>query len=724
MTKKLYRILDFPRIEGIVYSDEDKPHEVLGISKQFGGYLLQAFFPDAKKVYACIRDKKDIKEYEMELVDEAGFFAVFISKLTGIDKVSYYFRVVDEKGVIKEVEDPYSFAPTIDDLTLELFNSGINYEIYNFLGAHERVIDKVSGTSFAVWAPNALRVSVVGDFNGWDGRVHQMRRLGDSGVFELFIPGVKQMDNYKYELKLRGDRISLKADPYAFYSELRPDSASIVYNINNFKFTDEEYINNRDKFTGEDKAINIYECCLLDVCKNEDGSFKTYKDIADTLSDYVLDNGFTHINLLPIMEHPMDESLGYETIGYFSVTSRYGTPDDFMYFVNKMHEKNIGVILSVQYSSFPKHEFGLYEFDGTKLYEHANPMQSNHPFLDTVYFNHGRAEVGNYIISNALFFINKYHVDGIKLDSLASMIYLDYGKNEGEFVKNLYGGNENLEALEVIKHLNSINEKLETGAMIIADGSTYYPRMTDSLNKDGLGFDYKANTSWANETIDFMSFDPVYRASHYTEITDQILYAYSEKNIIALSHDEIRGVDKCLFDKMPGEDELKLANVKLMLAYMMTFPGKKSLFADIVNVPEAYKEYINLFVKDINEYLRANSSLYSMDTNNKGFEWIDNLSANENIISFLRKAENGDELLVVCNFANVLYEKYNIGVPYEGKYKELFNTDSEKYGGAGNINKRVKASKPKTCNGRKNLITVNLAPLSVSIFNCQKSVEE
>lgn len=721
MTKKLYKILDFPRIEGVVYSEEDKPHEILGLKKQLGGYLIQAFFPYAKKVYACIKDKKDIKEYEMELVDEEGFFAVYISKLTVIDKISYYFRVVDETGVIKEVVDPYSFDSTIDDLTLELFNSGINYEIYNYLGAHERTIDKVSGTSFAVWAPNALRVSVVGDFNGWDGRVHQMRRLGDSGVFELFIPGVKQMDKYKYELKLKGDRISLKSDPYAFYSELRPDSASVVYNIEKFTFTDSDYIKNRAKTFTNDKPINIYECCLLDVCKNDDGTFKTYREAADLLCQYVKDNKYTHINLLPVMEHPMDESLGYETIGYFSVTSRYGTPDDFMYFVNKMHENNVGVILSVQYASFPKHDFGLHEFDGTMLYEHANPMQSRHPFLDTVYFNHGRAEVSNYIISNALFYINKYHVDGIKMDSLASMMYLDYGKNEGEYIKNLYGGNENLEAIEVIKHLNSINEKLETGAMIIADGSTYYPRMTESLNKDGLGFDYKFNTSWAKEAIDFMSLDPVYRASHYTEITDQILYAYSEKNILSISHDEVRGDDKNLFDRMPGEDAAKLSNVKALLAYMMLFPGKKSEFASITCTKEEYNEELKLFISELNEYYITHDALYSTDTNSKGFEWIDNLSCNENIVSFLRKADNGEELLVVCNFANVLYEKHNIGVPYEGKYKEVFNTDYEKYGGSGSVNKRVKASKPKTCNGRKDMITVKLAPLSVSVFNCIKA---
>lgn len=717
MTKKLYKILDFPRIEGIVYSDEDNPHEILGLSKQFGGYLLQAFFPGAKKVYACIRDKKDIKEYEMELADEEGFFAVFISKLTGIDKISYYFRIVDENGVIREVEDPYAFGATIDDLTLELFNSGINYEIYNYLGAHERIIDKVRGTSFAVWAPNAVRVSVVGDFNEWDGRIHQMRRLGDSGVFEIFIPGVKNLDKYKYELKLRGDRIVLKSDPYAFFSELRPDSASIVCNLDEFEFTDSKYVHNRKEYFGNDKPVNIYELYLGDYKKNDDGTFKNYREIADELSGFVSDNGYTHINLLPVMEHPLDDSLGYEAIGLYSVTSRYGKPEDFMYFVNKMHEKEIGVILSAQYSYFPKHDFGLHEFDGTMLYEHANPMQSNHPFLDTVYYNHGRAEVSNYIISNALFYINKYHVDGIKFDSLASMIYLDYGKNEGEYIKNLYGGNENIAALEVIKHLISINEKLDTGAVIIADGSTLYPRMTENLNSDGLGFDYKINSGWGKEIIDFLSNDPLFRASHYTEVTDQILYAYSEKNIISLSHDDLRGTGDFL-SKIPGDDKCKISNLKAMLTYMMAIPGKKSVFAD------TFKEYdIQAFIKELNRFYSSHPALFTKDLSSSGFEWVDNLSHDENIVSFIRTDGSSEDLLIVCNFANVFYEKYNTGVPFAGKYKELFNSDAENLGGTGRVNKRVKTSKAKPCNGRKDMITINLAPLSVCIFNCIKAAD-
>lgn len=718
MTKKLYRLMDWARIEGVVYSEEDNPHEFLGLTKVLGGYLLQAFFPQAKKVYAVVNNGKDFREYPMELADEEGFFAVFVSKLTGVDKLTYHFRIVDEHDVVREVLDPYSYAPTIEEEVLSRFNAGICYDVYKYLGAHLREINGVKGVSFAVFAPNALRVSVVGDFNSWDGRCHQMRRLSKSGVFEIFIPKLTEGINYKYEIKFKGSNIALKSDPYGFYSELRPSNASIVFDIDSYSFTDDAWIDSRKQIRA-DKPMAIYEINLNTFKTDDIDGFINYREIAKELCDYVKETGYTHIELMPVMEHPLDESLGFQTVGYYSPTSRYGTPADFMYFIDYMHKNDIGVILDWVPSHFPKDDHGLSYFDGTCLYEHVDPRQGVSSDGQMCLFNYGRKEVSNYLISSALFWIDVYHADGIKVCNLGEMLYLDYGKNEGEYVANIYGGNENLEAVELCKHLNSINYKLETGAMIIADGSCDYPMLTEHLKKGGLGFYYKWNKGFEKDLADFMYFDPIYRAPHYDELNLSMVYAYSEYFILPLSHEEAIKSGGSVLNRLPGKKAKKYANLKLMLGYMFVHPGKKLVYMDH-KIKDGDKGCI-AFIKDMLKLYKNTPALYELDETPDGFEWINNISANENILVFLRNAKDGGKILVVCNFADLAYEKYNVGVPFAGKYKEVFNSDCAEYGGTDYTNKRVKSSKAIECDGRENSISINIAPLSILIFNCTKA---
>ncbi len=740
MEKKLYKLMDWAEIEAVVYSEEDQPHSLLGAHYVNRGFLIQAFFPNVKKVTAIVKMNDVIKEYPMEMADEAGFYATFIKSLTKV-KISYHYKVTDMDDNVLEVEDAYRFPCTVKDEDIEKFNAGIHYTIYNVLGAHLCELDGVKGTAFAVWAPNAVRVSVVGNFNNWDGRVHQMRRLAEGGIFEIFIPGVFDGEIYKYELKLKGGMLSLKADPYGFGGELRPGTASVVRDIDSYQWTDEKWIQHRKKEDSGKLPMAVYELHLGSFRKPEDGrEFYSYRELAPMIAEYVKEMGYTHIELMPVMEHPLDASWGYQVIGYYAPTSRYGTSEDFMYFMDYMHNQEIGVILDWVPAHFPRDIQGLSNFDGTCLYEHQDPRQGYHPHWGTLIYNYGRPQVKNYLIANALYWINRYHADGIRIDAVASMLYLDYGKNDGEWIANIYGGNENLDAVELLKHLNSVNKRSGSNAIIIAEESTAWPQVTGRLDEGGLGFDYKWNMGWMNDFLGFMRYDPYFRAHHYGELTFSMIYAYSEKFMLVFSHDEVVHGKASMIGKMPGERREQFANLRAAYGYLMTHPGKKLSFMgqDIAEFDEwneergiewnllQYEEHAQFqtYMKALLKLYREQPALYEMDQYSDGFEWINNISANETIIVFMRKSTAGEKLIVLCNFANASREQYKIGVPMNGKYKEIFNSDAEIFGGSGFINPRVKLAKKDECDAREYSIRIKIAPLSVLVFKCTEIDEE
>lgn len=729
MTNKLYKLMDWAAIEAIVYSEEDDPHKILGIHAVTGGKLAQVFYPEA--VEAVLHTKN--KDYPMEQADEEGFYAVLIPKNTSTE--NYSFTVTMEDGTKHDFYDPYGFKPVIDKKDAEKFNRGIHYEIYHLLGAHPYVIDGIHGVLFAVWAPNAMRVSVVGDFNHWDGRVHQMRRLWDSGIFELFIPVANIGDNYKFEIKAKGGLTFLKSDPYAFYSQKRPETASVVYDLAGFTWSDDKWMEQRKKLNSHKAPVSILEVHLGSFAKPDDGrDFYNYRELAPMIASYVKEMGYTHIELMPVMEHPFDASWGYQVIGYYSPTSRYGTPDDFRFFMNYLHENGIGVILDWVPAHFPRDTHGLSNFDGTCLYEHEDPRQGFHPHWGTLIYNYGRPEVKNYLIANVLYWAKEFHADGIRMDAVASMLYLDYGKKDGEWVANMYGGKENLEAMEFLKHLNSIMKKAEPSVLMIAEESTAWPNVTGDVKKDGLGFDYKWNMGWMNDFLDYMRCDPLFRAGRHGELTFSMIYAYSEKFVLVLSHDEVVHGKSSLIGKMPGEVPEKFANLRAAYGFMMMHPGKKLLFMgqDIGEFNEwneersvdwdllQYDDHKKLkdYVSELNKFYREHPALYELDESAEGFEWINNISADENVLVFLRKTGKEKEtLLVVCNFSGVDRKDYKIGVPYEGKYKEIFNSDAKKFGGKGFVNTKMSASKEDECDEREESIRIKSAAFSVAVFS-------
>ena len=734
MDKKLYELMNWPRIEALVYSEEDEPQEILGPHKVKGGTLIQAFLPTAVRMEVILKDTG--KAVEMEKADDEGFFAALVP---GRKIPSYHFRVTYDNDMVQELEDIYRFTPQVfTKADLEAFGKGIHYTIYEKMGAHPMTIDGVEGTYFAVWAPNAERVSVVGDFNMWDGRRNPMIQIREAGIHELFIPGLKAGACYKYEIKTKQGLPMLKADPYANATELRPNTASVITDLTGFAWTDEKWLEKRKATDYRKEPLLIYEVHLgswrkPDPDAEEAREFYTYRELAPMLASYVKEMGYTHVEIMPIMEHPLDESWGYQVTGYYAPTARYGTPEDFMYFMNYMHEQGIGVILDWVPAHFPKDAFGLAGFDGTCLYEHFDPRQGEHPHWGTLLYNYGRPEVKNFLIANALFWTEKYHADGIRMDAVASMLYLDYGKNEGEWIPNQYGGKENLESIEFLKHLNSIYKKRKDGALLIAEESTAWPKVTGALEHDGLGFDFKWNMGWMNDFLGYMHYDPVFRGYHHGELTFSFIYAWSENFILSLSHDEVVHGKSPMVGKMPGDRDSELNNLRAAYGFMAMHPGKKLLFMgqefatfDEWNEKESldwdllqYQDHSDMrgFVKALNSLIKAHPALYADDCRPEGFQWINNISANENMLVFLRKAE-GETLLVVCNFSPLVYEKHKIGVPFEGKYKEIFNSDSEEFGGSDVRNKRVKTSKKSECDGFENSIEITVPPMGVAVFAC------
>lgn len=730
MTDKLYNMMNWPEIEAICYGDSDNPHAILGAIEVGGDTLIQTFYPDAAKVF-CKFSSTGMKEIEMEKADESGFFACLVK---GQHLDDYKFKAVLDDGEIDVYGESYNMDPVVPEEVCKRFMAGVCYDIYQYLGAHPITINGKKGVAFAVWAPNAVRVSVVGDFNAWNGLRHPMRRIAPYGVFELFVPDAKLGDNYKYEICVRGGATFLKADPYANAMQLRPDTASVITDISKYRWQDALFMKKRGELNAEKKPINVYEVHLGSFEKPDDGrEFYNYTELAPKIIEYVHKMGYTHVELMPIMEHPLDESWGYQVIGYYAPSARYGTPLEFMDFVNELHKAGIGVILDWVPAHFPRDTHGLSCFDGTCLYEHSDPMRAYHPQWGTLNYNYGRTEVSNYLIANALFWLEMYHVDGIRMDAVASMLYLDFGKAPGQWYANMYGGNENLEAVEFIKHLNSIVHKKHPEVLMIAEESSAWPRVTGDLNEEGLGFDYKWNLGWMNDYLKYISYDPYFRSHHHNELTFSMIYAYTEHFMLEFSHDEVVHGKATMLNKMPGSLNEKFANLRLSYAYMMTHPGKKLLFMgqDIAETQEWCEkrsvqwslleqkehEQFQSFVKDCNHFYLEHPALFELDYQQEGFEWINHILAEQNMLIFLRRSEEDKELLViVANFANVARSNYVIGVPFEGRYKEIFNSDNEKYGGAHYINTRVKNAKEIEADYRPYSISVRVAPLSLSVF--------
>ncbi|HET6201080.1 MAG TPA: 1,4-alpha-glucan branching protein GlgB [Candidatus Acidoferrales bacterium] len=655
-----------------------------------------------------------------------------------IAPTAYRLRITYPDGKSWDTYDPYAFAPLLTDLDLYLIGEGTHYQNYEKLGAHVREVAGVRGVHFGVWAPNAKRISVVGNFNSWDGRVNPMRSRDSTGVWEIFIPGLSQGDLYKFEIRSRfNDVLTLKADPYGFAGELRPKSSSVVVDIEGYSWQDSEWLDQRLRFDWQHAPISIYEVHFGSWRRVDGGRWLTYSEMADELIPYVKQMGYTHIELMPMMEHPFDASWGYQTIGYFAVTSRYGSPKDFMAFVDRCHQAGIGVLLDWTPGHFPRDAHGLSFFDGTHLYEHADPRRGAHPDWGTLIFNYGRNEVQNFLLSNALFWLDKYHIDGLRVDAVASMLYLDYSRRHDEWLPNQFGGRENLEAIAFLKRLNEVVHTRQPGTLMIAEESTSWPSVSRPTYAGGLGFDLKWNMGWMNDTLRYFALDPIHRKFHHGELTFSMLYAFNENFILPLSHDEVVHGKHSLIAKMPGDDMHKFANLRLLYGYFYAHPGKKLLFMGLeiaqwnewwenTSIDWHLLQYaphqgIQRLVKDLNHLYAKEPALHEVEFEWQGFEWLEVHDADASVLAFLRRGRRPEDFLaVVCNFTPVSREDYRLGVPEPGFYREILNTDSAYYSGGdvGNIG-GVRAE-PIPWSGRPHSIKIKLPPLSVLYFKPQR----
>jgi 1,4-alpha-glucan branching enzyme len=622
----------------------------------------------------------------------------------------------------------------LTDYDLHLLVEGTHYRAWEKLGAHVIAQDGAAGTHFAVWAPNAIRVAVVGDFNGWDASVHLLGSTGTTGCWQGFVAGVGPGALYKFDITSRfnGYRMQ-KADPYSFYFEKRPATSSIVWDIEGYPWQDQEWMACRRERHRLDAPIAIYEVHLGSWMRGEDGRFLTYRELADRLAEYVGHMGFTHVELLPVNEHPFDGSWGYQTIGYFAPTSRFGTPQDFMYLVDTLHRHGIGVILDWVPAHFPRDAHGLGFFDGTHLYEHADPRQGEQQDWGTFIFNYGRREVANFLLSNALFWLEVYHIDGLRVDAVASMLYLDYSRKPGEWIPNRYGGRENLEAIDFLKRFNQLVYQEHPDTMTVAEESTAWPMVSRPTYVGGLGFGFKWNMGWMHDTLRYMGNDPVYRSFHHHKLTFSLVYAFHENFVLPFSHDEVVHGKGSMIARMPGDEWRKFANLRLLYGYMYTHPGKKLLFMgnEIGQWPEwqhdtgiawshlqyPYHQGVQRWVRDLNTFLRGVPSLHELDTEPAGFAWIDCNDSRQSILSYLRRGRDPRDLLVcIANFTPVPRHNYRVGVPEAGYWEEALNSDAELYGGSGQGNLGGMEATPVAMHGQFQSLNVTLPPLGLVVF--------
>lgn len=703
----------------VIHGDHYDPHTFLGLHDYPGNRkVIRLWRPGAQQVFFRLFGEI----VEATKVHEAGLF----ERVVPGDIMVNDYAVFHQNGLL--ANDPYSFLPTFGELDQYLFAKGVHYQLYRSLGGRLAVQQGVSGVKFSVWAPGAKRVSLVADFNHWDARANPMRSLGSSGVWELFVPGLKEGEKYKFEIKTQTGDVFLKSDPMGLSTELRPSTASVIANVDRFEWDDQDWISNRAARKHQPQPINVYEV-HLGSWRKRDGHMLNYREAAVELASYCKEMGYTHIELMPIQEHPLDESWGYQVSGFYAVTSRFGVPEDFQWFVNHMHKNNIGVLLDWVPGHFPTDAFSIGKFDGTSLYEHEDPRQGLHPHWGTYIFNFGRHEVVNFLIANALFWFDQMHVDGLRVDAVASMLYLDYGREAGEWIPNKYGTKENIEAIEFFKHMNSVVHQHFPGILTIAEESTSFRGVTHSVDHDGLGFDLKWNMGWMNDTLVYFSKDMLYRRYHHNELTFGLLYAFSEHFILVLSHDEVVHGKKNLISKMPGDLWQKFANMRLLLSYMMCQPGKKLLFMGgeigqwnewyvkgeiewhLLQFPTHYG--LQTMAKEINHLYLQNSCFWERDFDYTGFEWINFADVQNSVICYLRKSSQG-RILCIHNFTPTYHANYNIRLTYFSTIQEIFNSDDEKYGGSGKLNRNVQVHYNHA--GHPDSITIQLAPLATMIF--------
>ncbi|SEF92409.1 1,4-alpha-glucan branching enzyme [Eubacterium ruminantium] len=737
MNEKLNNWINWVLYDELMDGKINAPKHLLGNHDYGNGQVITCYKPHSASV--SIKAPSGKTSFPMEKVSEEGFYGIYFPTKK-FKKNKYRFVTEYYDGTTVTTADCYSFDGLFTDYDAYLFAEGKNYDIYNKMGAHPMTIDGVKGTYFAVWAPDARRVSVVGDFNMWDGQLNPMQIHSVSGVYELFIPDVLPGAVYKYQILTRYGDILYKADPYGNYDQVRPDNANIVADINSYKWKDEKWMAERakvDRVARTKKPMSIYECHLGSWKKKDEDSdfgFYNYRELAKMLGDYLTEMGYTHVELIGIAEYPFDGSWGYQVTNYYAPTSRYGKPEDFMYFVDYMHEKGISVILDWVPAHFPRDAHGLGRFDGMPLYENSDPRKGEHPDWGTYIFDYGRNEVANFLTSNALFWVEKYHVDGLRVDAVASMLYLDYGKQDGQWVANKNGGKENLEAIELLQNINTLMEERNPGAYLIAEESTAWPGVTAPASMQGLGFLFKWNMGWMNDFLEYMKLDPYFKKFNHNRLTFSLSYAYAENYILVISHDEVVHLKCSMLGKMPGLEFDKFANLRTAYGFMLGHPGKKLLFMgqefgqqrewsearslDWWLLDNPLHKGVQEYVKELNHLYTKYDAFYYNDNEVMGFEWLKVDDADSGIVTFVRRGKSSkDQIMVICNFVPVERKGYRIGVPCLTEYTEILNSDDKKFGGLGRTNKGKKlVAEEAPCDRSDKSMLIDIPPLSTIIL--------
>ena len=736
-------LLEKEEVSRIVNAQHQDIFSVLGMHNHpvKSGLIVRTFLPGAQSV-EVIESKTNKAVAKLDLVDSSGLFEGKIGRKRKAFNYTLSVSYKDENQTLetKTIEDPYRYPSMINNDDLYLFCEGTHEQAYQWMGAHEREVDKVNGTLFVLWAPNASRVSVVADFNLWDGRQHVMRKHPAAGIWEIFIPNVKANSCYKYEIAdTNGNLIPLKADPYSFSMQSAPETASKVIHNSTFEWQDEKWMDERASAANHyNGPVSIYEVHLGSWRRNQEGNYLSYRELAAQLIPYAVGLGFTHIQLMPISEFPFDGSWGYQPVGLFAPTSRFGSAEDFKYFVNCCHQANIGLLLDWVPGHFPTDAHGIGKLDGSCLYEHEDVRKGFHPDWKTLIYNYGRSEVQSYLISNALYWLDQFHIDGLRVDAVASMLYLDYSRKAGEWLPNIHGGRENLEAIALLQQVNSRAYMNHPGVMMIAEESTAWPGVSKPVDGGGLGFGFKWNMGWMNDTLTYMQRDPIYRQHHHNEMTFGLIYSFSENFVLPISHDEVVHGKGSLLSKMPGDDWQKFANLRAYYGFMWTHPGKKLLFMgcefaqrdewnhdqsiDWHLLEQHSHKGIQLLIKDLNNTYRTIPALYELDCDSNGFEWLDSQNSQQSILVYLRKGKQGTApALVVVNLTPTTYQNFNVGVPLAGYYQEWLNTDSHKYGGSNVGNSGGVYSLNQTYAGHDNLVSICVPPLATMIFEWQQS---